>query len=268
VELVLIAIVVAVVVVAVVAAGRRSAARSASELADAKAHARQLIERLGGQVYHLSGTNSAAQQALADASERLNAAGSQIATAETPAQARLAGQTAAEGLYYIRAAREAMGIDPGPPVPELGGQRAAGAVGEEREVDFEGRRIAASPRPSDRTPNYYPGGMVAGRPVPAGWYSEPWWRPALVAGAWGMGSALLFSALFTGMPGVGYVEAGADDSSGAEDTDQGDGWGDAEAGGDYGGGDYGGGDYGGGDYGAGGDFGGGDFGGGDFGGGF
>ncbi len=117
--------------------------------------------------------------------ERYTAAGSQIEQANSPAQARLAKQTAIEGLYYIRAARTAMNLDPGPAIPELDGQRSAGRVTEDRKVDFEGRQVEASPNPSDRTPNYYPGGRVAGRPVPAGWYSEPWWRPALVAGAWG-----------------------------------------------------------------------------------
>jgi hypothetical protein len=68
--------------------------------------------------------------------------------------------------------------------------------------------VQASPMPSAGTPNYYPGGQVAGRPVPAGWYSEPWWKTALVAGAWGAGSALLFDALFSGMHGVGYGAQG------------------------------------------------------------
>ena len=77
---------------------------------------------------------------------------------------------------------------------------------EDRRVNFEGREIEASPSPSERTPNYYPGGRVAGRPVPAGWYSEPWWKPALVAGAWGVGSMFLFSALFSGMAGSGYEQ--------------------------------------------------------------
>jgi hypothetical protein len=132
-------------------------------------------------------------------------------------------------------------------------------------VEFEGREIEASPTPSENTPNYYPGGRVAGRPVPAGWYSEPWWKPALVAGAWGVGSMFLFSALFSGMGGVGY-DAAAFESGHGEGGDAGaDGGGDS--GGDYGGGDGGGGDGGGWDSG-GGDWGGGDFGGGDFGGDF
>ncbi|MEV4127512.1 DUF1542 domain-containing protein [Nocardia sp. NPDC049707] len=189
--------------------------RAVREFDDAAAEARQMIERLAGQLYHLPDSNEAAKQALADASERHIAAGSQIAQARTPAQARLAKQTAIEGMYYIRAARSALGMDPGPAVPALDGQDTAGKVTEKRVVEYEGREVAASPTPSAETPNYYPGGRVAGRPVPAGWYSEPWWRPALIGGAWGLGSALLFSSLFSGMSGVGYDVQGFESGYGA-----------------------------------------------------
>jgi hypothetical protein len=79
-------------------------------------------------------------------------------------------------------------------------------VSETRDVDVQGHTYSASPVPSGRNSHYYPGGMVAGRPVPQGWYSEPWWKPALVAGAWGVGSMLLFSAMFSGMSGVAYAD--------------------------------------------------------------
>jgi hypothetical protein len=261
--LVLIILVIAVVALAIYRSSRASGKRSAESLEDAKADARRVIERLGGQVLNLTGTDDASKQALADASERYTAAGSQIEQANSVKQAQLAKESALEGLYYVRAARVAMGMDPGPELEQLAGQRAAGAVTEDRRVQFEGREIEASPTPSGRTPNYYPGGRVAGRPVPAGWYSEPWWKPALVAGAWGVGSVLLFDALFSGMHGTGYeagfaqgYDAGSDQGADAEGADAG--------GGDYGG-DAGGWDGGGGDAGGWGDFGGGDFGG-DFGG--
>ncbi|QKT12265.1 GA module-containing protein [Rhodococcus sp. W8901] len=278
-ELLLIVAVIGAVVFLVMKSQNKNKGHSANQLEDAKADARQSIERLGGQVYNLVGSDDASKQALADASERYTAAGSQIEQATTPVQARLAKQTALEGLYYIRAARSAMGMDPGPEIPSIDGQKSAGSVTEDRDIEFEGRQVSASPNPSARTPNYYPGGRVAGRPVPAGWYSEPWWKPALVAGAWGVGSMFLFSAMFSGMSGVGYDAQGfadgyqdgmdaADGDGGDAGTDGGDG---GDAGGDVdygaagdGGGDYGG-DWGGGDFG-GGDFGGGDFGGGDFGG--
>ena len=115
-------------------------------------------------------------------------------------------------------------------------------------------------------------GRVAGRPVPAGWYSEPWWKPALVAGAWGLGSVLLFDALFSGMSGVGYDAAGFESGFGSgfeQGFDQGFDQGLDQGGdsgfdmGNAGDGGWGGGDGG---WGGGGDLGGGDFGGGDFGG--
>ncbi|NIH84783.1 hypothetical protein [Amycolatopsis granulosa] len=237
------------------------------QLDDAKADARRLVERLGGQVLNLVGSNEPAKQALADASERYNAAGSQLEQARTAEQAKLVKETALEGLYYVRAAREAMGMDPGPKLPEEVERERAGKVTEERSVDVEGRRLHASPQPGDETPYYYPGGRVAGRPVPQGWYSEPWWKPALVAGAWGLGSALLFSAMFSGMSGIasaaawesgydaGQEDAGGDFGDGGDPGDQG-----FDGGGDFAG-------YDGGGFDGGGDFGGFD-GGGDFGGGF
>jgi uncharacterized membrane protein YgcG len=236
---------------------------------DAKADARRWVERLGGQVINLVGTNEAAKQALADASERYTAAGSQMEQATTAEQSRLVTQTAMEGLYYVRAARLAMDMDPGPELPADAERERAGKVTEDRRVSVEGRDFEASPQPSDATPHYYPGGRVAGRPVPQGWYSEPWWKPALVAGAWGVGSMLLFSAMFSGMYGIpdaqaweqGYDAGQADAADSGDAGDGGDGGGDyGDSGGDYGG-DYGGGDFGG-DYGGGGDMGGGfDFGG-------
>lgn len=264
--LVLILVVVAAIGFAVYASSKASNKRTAASLADAKADARRVIERLGGQVFALSGSDDASKQALADASERYTAASSQIDQATTARQAELAKESAMEGLYYVRAARTAMGMDPGPELESLSGQRTAGTVTEDRRVTFEGREIEASPSPSQRTPNYYPGGRVAGRPVPAGWYSEPWWKPALVAGAWGLGSALLFSTMFSGMAGVGYDAQAFENGYGdgfqdgldqgqLEDGGGGD-WG-GDGGGDTGGGWDSGGDFGGGDWG--GDFGGFDF---------
>ncbi|MFF2395137.1 DUF1542 domain-containing protein [Nocardia sp. NPDC058114] len=232
--------------------------RNARELEEAQADARVTIERLGGQVYQLTPRNEAARQALADASERYNAAGGQIDRAGSSAQARLAKQSALEGLYYIRAARTAMDMDPGPAIPAIEGQDIAGQVDEQRTIAHNGRSITASPAPSAGTPNYFPGGRVAGRPVPAGWYSEPWWKPALIAGAWGAGSALLFTTLFAGMGGVSYNAQAFEDGTGeaAVDpgTDQG-GFDPGDTGGDFG--NSGGYDTGGGfDSGGGGDFGG------------
>ena len=62
---------------------KRREEREAQQLADAQADARRWIERLGGQVMQISGTDSASQQAMADASERFTAANSAISRAAT-----------------------------------------------------------------------------------------------------------------------------------------------------------------------------------------
>jgi hypothetical protein len=231
--------------------------REAQALADAREEAQRWYERLGGQVMNLpAGDDAAVKQALVDAGERYNAAGSQLERASTLKQFELARETALEGLAYVRAARTALGLDPGPDLPPLAGQRAAGAITQDREVDVQGHHYKASPQPASDTPYYYPGGRVQGRPIPAGWYSEPWWKTALVAGAAGVGSVLLFDALFAGFGGgYGGYDAGFQDGvehAEAHDGDGGDGDGDYDASGDYDGdygGDAGGGDWGGGDFG-------------------
>jgi uncharacterized membrane protein YgcG len=262
-EIFLIVLVIAVVgLVAVYASGRKK--RAAQQLADAREDALRWYERLGGQVMNLSGDQPAVRQALVDAGERYNAAGSQLERATSARQYELARETALEGLAYVRAARVALSVDPGPDLPPLAGARA-GQITKEREIDVQGHQYRASPQPGNATPYYYPGGRVAGRGVPAGWYSEPWWKTALVAGAWGVGSLLVFDALFSPAWGDSGYDSGYNagfDQGYDQGFDQGDGGDQGGDGGDYGdgGGDYG--DAGFGD--AGGDFGGGDFGGGDF----
>ena len=214
-------------------------------LEDYRAEASRWVERLGGQVLHLDGIDEPSKQALADASERYTAAVSDLEKARTPVQAQLAKDTALEGLYYVRAARKAMGLDPGPELPATPGQDRAGRVTEDRTVDVEGRSMSASTDPSDKTPHYYPGGVVAGRPVPAGWYSEPWWASAMASGMWMMSSMMMFNMMFAGMSGVGYsgedFEAGVGEG-GQDVSDMGGGdGGDGDMGGDMGdGGDMGG----------------------------
>jgi hypothetical protein len=189
--------------------GRR---RRERQLADAREEALRWYERLGGQIANLpSGDEPAVKQALVDAAERYNAAGGQLDRADTPKQFELARETALEGLAYIRAARVAMGLDPGPELPPLAAQRGVGAITQEHRVEVEGREYRASPRPAGETPYYYPGGRVQGRPVPAGWYSDPWWKTALASGAGVVGGLVLFDVLaggFGGYGGYGGYDAG------------------------------------------------------------
>ncbi|HEY1179825.1 MAG TPA: hypothetical protein VGF17_27025, partial [Phytomonospora sp.] len=153
---VVILLAVAIVVVAVVILGRKAAAR---RVADAREEAQRWYERLGGQTMNLTaGDDPAVQQALVDAGERYNAAGAQLERASTLKQYDLAGQTALEGLYYVRAARTALGIDPGPELPSLHGQSRAGHVKERIDADVDGRHYSASPTPGKDNRHYYPGG--------------------------------------------------------------------------------------------------------------
>ncbi|MCS5480357.1 DUF1542 domain-containing protein [Corynebacterium sp. YIM 101645] len=183
---------------------QKTADLEATKLADAQAEARRWIERLGSQVLTIAGSDAASTQAIADASERYNAAASAISQATTVRQAELARESALEGLHYMNAAREIMGMTPGPELPLLEGQRNAGKVTERRTIEQDGQTLTASPVATDETPNYYPGGNVAGRPVPAGWYSRPWWADAMATGMWTAASMMMFSAMFSGMAGVGY----------------------------------------------------------------
>ncbi|KPH99555.1 hypothetical protein OK074_0684 [Actinobacteria bacterium OK074] len=164
--------------------------------ADAGAEATRWVERLGGSLSTLdAGDNPAARQALADAAERHQAAQGQLATAYSPAQYALVQQTALEGLHYVRAGRTSLGLDPGPELPRLG---TGTVTGNGDRVTVGDQTYAASAQQSAATPYYYPGGVVAGRNVPGGWYSAPWWKTALVAGAAGVGGILLADALLDG----------------------------------------------------------------------
>lgn len=225
--------------------------RREQELADARAEAQRWYERLGGQVMNLpAGDDPAAKQALVDAGERYNAAGSQLEQATSAKQYDLARETALEGLYFVRAARTAQGLDPGPELPPLAAQRQAGTIRQDRAVEVDGHEYRASPRYSQGTPYYYPGGIVQGRRVPGGYYSEPVWKTALAAGAGAIGGMLLFDALFS--PGFGFggggfdggydagYDAGYDEAMDDQgDFDGGDGFDGGDMGGDFGG-DFGG----------------------------
>ena len=134
-----------IVIIAVIVGGgfyyvRQRGVVAARSLEDSRAEARRWVEMLGGQVYSLDAKDDpAARQALADASERFNAAGAQVEQAKSVQQYRLAQQSAYEGLYYVRAARTSLGLDPGPALPPIPGQQQAGQVSEDRSVNVEGR---------------------------------------------------------------------------------------------------------------------------------
>ena len=172
--------------------------RNAASLEDAKADARRIIERLGGQVINLTGSDDASKQALADASERYTAARSQIEQATTAKQALLARKAPWKGSTTC-ARPDRDGMDPGPELETLAGQRSAGAVTEDRRVHV--RRAAKSRRrhrhPSARPTTTPAVGSRDGRCLRAGTPSRGGSRRwSRARGVWA--SVLLFDALFSG----------------------------------------------------------------------
>src|SRR5437879_9375222 len=101
--------------------GRSTGCRSLSlhdGLPIPKAEARRWVERLGGQVMNLTGTNEAAKQAIADASERYTAAGAETRQARRAHLSTLVTETALKALSYVQTTQLAMDLDPGPDLTE------------------------------------------------------------------------------------------------------------------------------------------------------
>lgn len=210
-------VILVVVAIAAWALSRRNRPRTDEELGERITDAGQWVARLSGQRGALSPTTEAARCALAEAGRCHDVAAARLDGATTVVAARLARDSAVEGMYYVRAARSAMDLDPGPPLPALDGQARAGAVDTGRTVEFAGRTLAASPAPGPDTAHHHPGGLVAGRPVPAGWYSETWWADARTDGQWDESATALFAALLAGMDGVGYSAEDFETGRGRDD---------------------------------------------------
>ncbi|MGV9413068.1 hypothetical protein ACWDOP_24440 [Nocardia sp. NPDC003693] len=87
-------------------------------LARAKSEVRGYLDRTGSELLLIDPDNDAALAAVTEAVDHMNTARSQLASATNLGQVRLARESARAGLYFIRKAREAMGLDPGPPIPK------------------------------------------------------------------------------------------------------------------------------------------------------
>jgi hypothetical protein len=123
-----------------------------------------------------------ALQALADASERLASAGALLNGADTVERYRSARRTLLEGLHATRAARAALGIDAGPPLPapEI---TAHEQVREAQQVSIQGQSYQGYPSYTPGAPNYYSGGDG----VPGGWYGVRFWESVLLGSMFGDG---------------------------------------------------------------------------------
>lgn len=222
----------------------RRARRRALDLA--RARVQPYYDQLAGELNTLDPKDTAtARQALADAAERFTSAGSLLATADSVEKYGIARRTVLEGLYAARTAREALGIDPGPPLPRID-ESGYDQLTESQQVSVRGQTFAGYPSYTPGAPYYFGGG--AG--VPGGWYATPFWETLLLGSVLSGGFGGFGQGTYAGGYDAGY-DAGRDAAP------------DAGAGGDFGAGSDSGG---GGDFGGGGDIGGGG-GGGDFGGG-
>lgn len=228
--------------------------RKQQHLADRRSEVISYYDRLGADVQNLDpGTDQVARQALADASERYTATGSQLEQAQSDAQFDSARRTALEGLQAAQTARRRLGLDPGPELPPIAPTRGE-RLKEEQEIKVGDRTVRGYPDYTPGAPYYFGGGGGYG----AGWYSFPFWETLLI------GSAL--SGGFGGWGGGGFesgydsgyergLDAGQDQANDDQNDNSGD-WGnggdDWSSGGDWGGGSDWGSDGGGGDWGGGG----------------
>lgn len=86
----------------------------------ARAEVQALLGRLGHDITTLDdGGDAANRQALADASERLNTAGAQLAQAQSIEEISVARSVAIDGLHSTRLVRTKLGLDPGPEPAEV-----------------------------------------------------------------------------------------------------------------------------------------------------
>jgi hypothetical protein len=232
-------------------------------LADARAMIQPYYDRLAAEVGSLQPMdNATAKQALADASERFNSGGSQLATAKSVVQLGGARRSILEGLQAIRTAREALGLDLGPELPPIA-ETAAPQLSEAQQVAVGGQTVQGYPAYTPGAPYYFAGGGgYAG-----GWYSMPFWQTLLIAEAlspgwgWGFGGGYGYGGGYGSGFDSGYdsgYQSGVDAGQNSGAANSGGDWGSGNdwstSGGDWGGGG-GGGDWGGG--GGGGDWGGG-----------
>lgn len=207
----------------------------------AKANVMPYYDRLANEVNTINTMDSrTARQAMADASERYTAAGSQMTSAETVQNWSLVRRTVLEGLQATQLARKELGLPPGPELPPIEEPRGD-QLTEAQQIEVQGKQYQGYPQYTPGAPYYFGGGGgYAG-----GWYNFPFWETLLIGsvlsggGGWGWGGGGYGSGYNSGY-NSGY-DAGRD-SSGGGYSGGGD-FGGFSGGGDFGGG---GGDFGGG----------------------
>ncbi|MEP7019820.1 MAG: hypothetical protein ABI808_04145 [Pseudonocardiales bacterium] len=172
------------------------------ELDLARTRARPYLDKLAHEINTLDPKDDQmAGQALADAAERFTSAGGQFAAADSVETYELARRTVLEGLYATRSAREALGLDPGLPLPPIE-QSQYEQLQKPREVTVQGQHFQGYPNYAPGAPYYFGGGWG----VPGGWYAVAFWK-----------TLLLGSALDAGLYGGGLFGGYDEDYEGGQD---------------------------------------------------
>ena len=233
-------------VLSVIRRSARTKRRREAQVAEARADAESLYQRLGNDVSLLSAQGDpVCAQALADAGERFTMAGSILGHSTTVGQLRAVRRTAIEGLTATRVVRAKQGLDLGPELPPMDTTAQAPQLTEQQTVRVQGQGFQGYPGYAPGAPYYFGGGYHSGGWIPGGWYSTPFWEPLLLGAGLGLGiEALEGGGGWGGGPGGGPGGGGVIGGV-------------ISGGGPGGGGPGGGGDWGGGGPGGGGDWGGG-----------
>lgn len=138
-----------------------------------KAAAMSLYNRLGSDVATIDATGDPfSRQALADAAERYNSAGSLFAQADTEGEVAAARRTAIEGLMATRSARERLGLPLGPDLPPLDYAYGQPQLTAPKEISIGSMLVQGFPE-------YTPGARYrygGGGGIPGGWYPTPFWE--------------------------------------------------------------------------------------------
>jgi hypothetical protein len=174
---------------------------------------REVIATLRAQVSSLQGRLSAdlstlgdggdgtCRQALADAAERNNAAGSVLASATTPGELQVAQRIIIEGLHATQLVRKSQGLPLGPDLPDLA------RVNEPTTVRYGDEEHVAHPDYHPSRPHFFAGAAQA----PAGFYATPWWKKALA-----IGGAVVGAEMVGGIVGDLFDGDGQDFGGGAD----------------------------------------------------
>lgn len=185
--------------------------RESDQVTGLRAEVGSLQARLAADVSNLSdGGDPACRQALVDAAERNNAAGSLLVSATTVGQLEVARNIVVEGLTAARFVRGKQELPLGPDLATQASEVSSPTV-----VTVGGQQHTAHPGYHPNAPHWFGGGSGT---APAGYYRTPFWKKALAVGGTVMGAEMLGGA-------VGDLLGDGGGGGGYESDDRGGGWG-------------------------------------------